>query len=431
MRVDVRHLSAHIVLLSNTAPAGAAALEWLLLDTVTIQLTATPAAGVPPSSSNASSQLTGSPTDTVQDGRQPRARRKRSRIVYDHPWQWGEYGTAGCPHPDDVELSPDECRATALMDRSPEAEALHLGNPWPVNSALIPKGCAQRLGDAVPGLVYYNENPEGGAHSWYRPVCREAGHSLYVGGCPAGFTGLTETECKTTAESFNWIWTMTFSDAASPKGCYGKAGYMYYNTHVTGTCSDPDAFNVCNVCLASAGCWASAPCGALLPPPPAAIPAASSSGAVSAKGDPHMTSITGAKFDIAQTGNHTLIHIPRHSGQLATLIDVRAFVKHEGPACLDMYMKTLHISGKWADDQQPGGFNFFAGQRSRAMGHWIPFGKLKLKVVKGTTNKGVRYLNVLAKNLNKLSMPIGGILGLDDHTEAATPEKHCRRTMTL
>merc|ERR1719188_2984217 len=121
----------------------------------------------------------------------------------------------------------------------------------------------------------------------------------------------------------------------------------------------------------------------------------------SAVGDPHMTSITGAKFDIVRSGNHTLFHIPRFSAREAALIDVRALVKREGPACSDMYINALHITGKWADDRRPGGLSFSADHRSQVSGQWIPFGKLELKVVHGKTNRGVKYLNVLAKHLSK------------------------------
>merc|ERR1719424_1477131 len=321
------------------------------------------------------------------------------------------------------------------------------------------------MGDAVPPLVYYNTHPEGGAHSLYRTVCKEAGYSLYVGGCPGGFVGLDMAECVATCSSFKWVPALTFSssDALSPKGCYGKSGYCHYNTHEVGTYGDPDAFNVCKVgdvssfdysgssatdsAISQNGSLPNFPDdimqtahnaqGSPSPPTPAPAPAAptgvssSSSGSVSAVGDPHMTSITGSKFDISRPGNHTLLHIPRHSGQEASLVSVRALVKHEGSACLDMYINALHMTGKWADDILPGGLSFFANQHNQAHRHWLPFGKMQLKVVRGTTLSGVKYLNLLAKHLNKLSMPIGGILGLDDHTEAATPENHCKRTMSL
>merc|ERR1740121_3179883 len=100
-----------------------------------------------------------------------------------------------------------------------------------------------------------------------------------------------------------------------------------------------------------------------------AAPAQSTS--ASAVGDPHMTSITGAKFDIARSGNHTLFHIPRFSAKEAALVDVSVFVKREGMACSDMYINSLHITGKWADDKQPGGLSFFADHRNHVSGGWM------------------------------------------------------------
>jgi hypothetical protein len=152
---------------------------------------------------------------------------------------------------------------------------------------------------------------------------------------------------------------------------------------------------------------------------------------VSASGDPHMTSVTGAKFDILRSGNHTLLHIPQHSLLEGALVFVRASVKHEGPTCLDMYIESLHITGKWADERQRGGFSFFANQSGGVSEGWLSLGKLDLKVVHGTTVSGVRYLNMFARHLAKLGMPIGGILGLDGHESAATPEVGCQRRIAL
>lgn len=170
------------------------------------------------------------------------------QIVYDHPWHWGAYGTTACPTLHDLELSEDECRSIASMDmNSDRSLAVHVGNPWPVSSATIPKGCTERIGDAVPPLMYYNAHPEGAAHPSHRPVCKEAGYSLHVGGCPAGFVGLERAECQAACSSFKWLAapTLTLSDARLPKGCFGKAGHCHYNAHAKGTRGEPDTFSVC------------------------------------------------------------------------------------------------------------------------------------------------------------------------------------------
>ncbi|CAK0907141.1 unnamed protein product [Prorocentrum cordatum] len=97
----------------------------------------------------------------------------------------------------------------------------------------------------------------------------------------------------------------------------------------------------------------------------------------------------------------------------------------------DMYIDALHITGKWADDRQFGGLSFFADRRSEVSEGWMTFGKLEFKVVHGTTLGGVKYLNLLARHLAKVDLPIGGILGLDDHSSAATPEEECKRSISL
>ncbi|CAK0841370.1 unnamed protein product [Prorocentrum cordatum] len=167
-------------------------------------------------------------------------------------------------------------------------------------------------------------------------------------------------------------------------------------------------------------------------PSPSPTPGPTSSPtSASAMGDPHITSITGAKFDIVRPGNHTLLHIPRFSTQGDNLIDVRGFVKHEGSTCLDMYIDCLHITGKWVVERQLGVLSFFSGKRTELSENWLTFGVLKLKVVHGSTSGGTKYLNLFAKDLSKVHFSIGGILGLDDHSQAATREEECKRAISL
>ena len=110
---------------------------------------------------------------------------------------------------------------------------------------------------------------------------------------------------------------------------------------------------------------------------------------------------------------------------------VRVFVKHEGSTCLDMYIDSLRITGKWADERQLGGLSFFSDKRTEFSGNWLTFGGLDLKVVHGTTSGGTKYLNLFAKHLSKVNFPIGGILGLDDHSQAATREEECQRIVSF
>mmetsp|Transcript_6498 Transcript_6498/g.17709 ORF Transcript_6498/g.17709 Transcript_6498/m.17709 type:complete len:515 (-) Transcript_6498:96-1640(-) len=382
----------------------------------------------------------------------------------DHPWRWGEFNSNACPDPSELGLTADECRSITAYHYEPR----RLGDPWLVDSPLLPKGCSE----AADETIYFNAHSVGGASTNNRPICREDGYTIFAGGCPTGFMDLDDVECNVASQTFSWPWDAAnpLYDASLTKGCYSKDGHLYYNDHETGTPGDNNSFSICQythlekrvaaaaaagdedaaaaaaaameaeIQTAAAAAAAPAPmtihtaAAAAAAPAPmtgaaSAVPAQSTS--ASAVGDPHMTSITGAKFDITRSGNHTLFHIPRFSAHEAALLDVNAFVKREGLACADMYINALHITGKWADDVQPGGFSFTADHRSHVSGRWMPFGKLELKVVHGKTNRGVKYLNLLAKHLSKVGAPIGGILGLDDHTEAATSDVHCKRTLSL
>lgn len=476
----------------------------------------------------------------------------------EHPWSWNAFGSIGCHSidgvPGAVALTYDECRAVVMMDstRHP-TEALTFGDPFAVTSSAIPAGCSVELKQQIPDsnpdappanpLIYYNFDPVGGAAADYGPICKEPGYTMFAGGCPPPmFISVTAAECEETAGLFQWPWGAVLEEAELPGGCFGKDGFMYFNSGVNGVHEfvlGTDAFSICeeptagpepggfvapaaepppgmfapgqvdppqppfNSFTPGAGApalpGAGAPgAGAAAPPPfnsftpgagapalpgsgapgaaPGGMPAAQAPGlpdwapdwavapenglgaatgaaaagafapmaaaaaapapapaasGASAVGDPHMTTITGVKFDLSRTGNHTLLHIPRFSAQEEQLLDVRATVKHEGATCLDMYIDALRITGKWADDKKFGGISFSAGDGSQVSGHWMEFGKLQLKVAQGITDTGVKYLNVLLKHLTKVGVPMGGILGLDDHTEAATPEEHCRRSLTL
>jgi len=367
----------------------------------------------------------------------------------DHPWRWGKFGANACPDPGDLELTADECRSITAYHYEPR----RLGDPWLVDSPLLPKGCSE----AADETIYFNAHSVGGASTNNRPICREDGYTIFAGGCPTGFMDLDDVECNVASQLFSWPWAAAnpLYEASLTKGCYSKDGHLYYNDHETGTPGDNNSFSICQythlekrvAAAAAAGDedaaaaaaaameaeiqTAAAAAAAPAPMTGAASAAPAQATSASAVGDPHMTSITGAKFDIARSGNHTLFHVPRFSAREAALVDVTAFVKREGLACADMYINALHITGKWADDMQPGGFSFYADHRSHVSGRWMPFGKLELKVVHGKTLRGVKYLNLLAKHLRRVSAPIGGILGLDDHTEAATSDVHCKRTLSL
>lgn len=168
-------------------------------------------------------------------------------------------------------------------------------------------------------------------------------------------------------------------------------------------------------------------------PAPTAI-----SGPVSASGDPHMVNVHGQKFDILRPGVHVLLQLPRGT-EHDVLLRVEAHAAQLGGACADIYFQALNMTGRWVREAQgqntkARGLRFHANKPIVNNGHgttWMSFGRVELKVVWGHTKSGLEYLNLFARRLSKAGMPIGGLLGLDDHTAAATPSARCKRTMTL
>ena len=49
----------------------------------------------------------------------------------------------------------------------------------------------------------------------------------------------------------------------------------------------------------------------------------------------------------------------------------------------------------------------------------------------GHTLSGLSYLNLYVKHLRSAGFTIGGLLGEDDHSQAATPPERCARRMQL
>jgi len=148
-----------------------------------------------------------------------------------------------------------------------------------------------------------------------------------------------------------------------------------------------------------------------------------------------MTTISGARFDIMRTGMHALLHIPQGAVLADALLRVQIAVVHQGSKCEDMYIKVLNVTGSWAEEKHVGGFSFVTESPASdqviaapvGSADWSRLGMVDLKVVRGTTKSGVLYLNMLARHLRDAShrYPIGGILGLDSHAEAATPVAEC------
>ncbi|CAK0834071.1 unnamed protein product [Prorocentrum cordatum] len=152
---------------------------------------------------------------------------------------------------------------------------------------------------------------------------------------------------------------------------------------------------------------------------------------VSAFGDPHLTNVYGERFDLMRQGKVLLINIPRGKPVEDALLVAEADVRRMGAQCADMYFQRLNITGAWADEAHAGGLTFDAKTAHEAGAGWTKFGPLELKVVRGRTDQGVPYLNFYAKHLGKAGFAVGGLLGEDDHTEAATPAAECGKQLSL
>ncbi|CAK0879758.1 unnamed protein product [Prorocentrum cordatum] len=99
--------------------------------------------------------------------------------------------------------------------------------------------------------------------------------------------------------------------------------------------------------------------------------------------------------------------------------------------------QTLNVTGQWVYGHRQGGLHFNARTRSQHPKgtNWMHFGtrkhRIEMKVVYGHTSTGTSYLNFLVRHLKATGYPVGGLLGEDDHTEAATTSSNCRKVLVL
>jgi len=153
--------------------------------------------------------------------------------------------------------------------------------------------------------------------------------------------------------------------------------------------------------------------------------------AASATGDPHLQNVHGERFDLTASGVHVLINIPRGERAENALLRVEAEARRMGESCADMYFQELNVTGAWAEKTQTGGLHFDAQSALDETPRWAEFGPVQLKISHGRTDKGVQYLNFYAKHLGHVGFVVGGLLGEDDHAEAATPSGACQRSVSL
>jgi hypothetical protein len=149
---------------------------------------------------------------------------------------------------------------------------------------------------------------------------------------------------------------------------------------------------------------------------------------VTGKGDPHLVNMGGQRFDLYQPGIHVLLQVPRRANPQDTLLRVEADARRMGAACADLYFQVVNITGSWCN--QTGGLQFFASVEPDTK-DWRKFGVVDIKVARGHTSEGISYLNVFVKHLGSLRYPVGGLLGEDDHTAAATPGPECSTGLDL
>jgi len=126
-----------------------------------------------------------------------------------------------------------------------------------------------------------------------------------------------------------------------------------------------------------------------------------------------------------------MISIPRGVSAENTLLHVEADAHRLGGSCQDMYFQEIAITGSWAEQKMAGGFHYQAQNADNMTQEWLWFGKVELKVVHGRTQEGVRYLNIFVKHLSQAGLAVGGLLGDDDHTEAATAPEKCVQSLSL
>jgi len=151
---------------------------------------------------------------------------------------------------------------------------------------------------------------------------------------------------------------------------------------------------------------------------------------VTATGDPHLQNVNGQRFDLMKPGKHVLINIPR-GRRKGVLLRVQADARQLGGLCADMYFQELNITGAWVEVTGASGLIFHAQGTHREKPKWLQFGKVALKVAHGRTPRGFQYLNFYVKHIGHAGFAVGGLLGEDDHTEAAMPSEACAHRISL
>jgi hypothetical protein len=158
------------------------------------------------------------------------------------------------------------------------------------------------------------------------------------------------------------------------------------------------------------------------------------SGSVAATGDPHLQNIFGERFDLMRPGTHVLINIPRGECVENALLHVEAVARRLGGQCTDMYFQEINVTGEWVEKKYHRGgvgLRFQAQHLRDETPSWITFEKVQVKITHGRTQQGLHYLNFHVKHLGHAGFVVGGLLGADDHTEAAMASEECVHHLSL
>jgi hypothetical protein len=162
--------------------------------------------------------------------------------------------------------------------------------------------------------------------------------------------------------------------------------------------------------------------------PPEELP--SSTGDITATGDPHLKNVFGERFDLMRPGRHVLINIPRGEPIENTYLRVEADASRLGGQCADLYFQELNITGSLAEEKKAGGYRYQA-RGDNETPDWLHFGKIDLRIVHGRTDHGIEYLNFYVKHLKRAGFAVGGLLGEDDHSQVEIPPEACIQHVTL
>ena len=158
---------------------------------------------------------------------------------------------------------------------------------------------------------------------------------------------------------------------------------------------------------------------------------AAGAGGVAATGDPHLQNVHGERFDLMKPGKHVLISIPRGKSGEDALLLVQADARRLGGTCAEMYFQEVNVTGSWAEAKQAGGYLYSVSQSAVETPEWVVFYTVELKIVHGRTQSGLQYLNLFVRHLSRGGFAVGGLLGEDDHKDAATPPASCTHHSSL